>query len=52
MVAADTLSRYSTEDIPEVLLDISVNHVYMMLRGNKNTNLQSKMTHCYIPLQT
>ena len=27
MVLADTLSRYSPEDTPEILLDISVNHV-------------------------
>ena len=27
MVIADTLSRYSPEDTPEILLDISVNHV-------------------------
>ena len=29
MVIADTLSRYSPEDTPEILLDISVNHVYI-----------------------
>ena len=29
MVIANTLSRYSPEDTPEVLLDISVNHVYI-----------------------
>ena len=29
MVKADTLSRYSPEDTPEILLDISVNHVYI-----------------------
>ena len=29
MAVADTLSRYSPEDTPEILLDISVNHVYI-----------------------
>ena len=29
MVIADTLLRYSPEDSPEILLDISVNHVYI-----------------------
>ena len=29
MVVADTLSRYSPEDTPEILLDISVHHVYI-----------------------
>ena len=29
MVITDTLSRYSPEDSPEILLDISVNHVYI-----------------------
>ena len=29
MIIADTLSRYSPEDTPEILLDISVNHVYI-----------------------
>ena len=29
MVIADTLSRYSPEDTPEILLDISVNHIYI-----------------------
>ena len=29
MVVADTLLRYLPEDIPEILLDISVNHVYI-----------------------
>ena len=28
-VIADTLLRYSPEDIPEILLDISINHVYI-----------------------
>ena len=32
MVVADTLSRYSPEDTPEILLDISVNHVYIIDR--------------------
>ena len=29
MVVADTLSRYSPQNTPEILLDISVNHVYI-----------------------
>ena len=29
MIVADTLLRYSPEDTPEILLDISVNHVYI-----------------------
>ena len=29
MVVADTLSRYSPEDTPEILLDISINDVYI-----------------------
>ena len=29
MVIADTLSRHSPEDTPEILLDISVNHIYI-----------------------
>ena len=29
MVVADILSRYSPKDTPEILLDISVNHVYI-----------------------
>ena len=29
MVVADTLFRYSPEDTPEILLDISVNYVYI-----------------------
>ena len=29
MVIADTLLRYSPEDAPEILLDISVNHIYI-----------------------
>ena len=46
MVVADTLSRYSPEDTPELLLDISVNHVYINVRRNETINLQSRMTHC------
>ena len=42
-----------TEHTPQILLDISVNHIYTsMLRGNKNTNSQSKITHYYMPMQT
>ena len=29
MVVADTLSRYSPKDTPQILLNISVNHVYI-----------------------
>ena len=29
MIVADTLSRYSPQDIPEIFLDISVNHAYI-----------------------
>ena len=29
MVITDTISRYSPEATPEILLDISVNHVYI-----------------------
>ena len=29
MVVADTLLRYSPENIPEILLDISINHEYI-----------------------
>ena len=29
MVVADTLSRYSPEETPEILLDISINNVYI-----------------------
>ena len=29
MIVVDTLSRYSPEDILEILLDISVNHIYI-----------------------
>ena len=31
MVVADTLSRYSPEDTSEILLDISLNHIYINL---------------------
>ena len=47
MVIADTLSRYSPEDTTEILLDISVNHVYIDVeRRNETINSQSRMTHC------
>ena len=29
MVVADPFSRYSPEDTPEIILDFSVNHVYI-----------------------
>ena len=34
MVVADTLSRYSPEDTPEIPLDISVNNVYINAEKN------------------
>ena len=46
-VIADTISRYSPEATAEILLDISVNHVYINSeKKNEITNLQSRMTHC------
>ena len=38
MVVADTVSRYSPEDTPEILLDISVNHIY--INAEKKCNYQ------------
>ena len=51
MVVADTLSRYTPEDTPEILLDISVNHVRCasMVRRNKTTNSQSRMPTAKCP---
>ena len=42
MVIADTLSRYSPEDTPEILLDISVNHVYIDTEKKQDYQLAIK----------
>ena len=42
MVIADTLSRYSPEDTPEILLDISVNHVYIDAEKKQDYQLTIK----------
>ena len=42
MVIADTLSRYSPEDTPEILLDISVNHVYINAEKKRDDQLAIK----------
>ena len=42
MVVADTLSRYSPEDRPEILLDISVNHVYIDAEKKQDYQLTVK----------
>ena len=42
MVIADTLSRYSPEDTPEILLDISVNHVYIDAEKKRDYQLAIK----------
>ena len=39
MAVADTLSRYSPEDTPEILLDISVNHVYINTEKKRDYQL-------------
>ena len=39
MVVANTLSRYSPEDISEILLDISVNHVYINTEKKRDNQL-------------
>ena len=39
MAVADTLSRYSPEDTPEILLDISVNHVYINAEKKRDYQL-------------
>ena len=52
MVIADTLLRYSIEDTPEILLDISVNHVYIDAEKKQDYQLTIRLTHCYVPLQT
>ena len=49
MVVVDILSRYSP-DTSEILLEISVNHIYINVE--KTINLQSKTTHYYMPLLT
>ena len=42
MVIADTISRYSPEDMPEILLDISVNHVYIDAKKKQDHQLAIK----------
>ena len=42
MVIADTLSRYSPEDTSEILLDISVNHVYIDAEKKRDYQLTIK----------
>ena len=42
MVIADTLLRYSPEDTPEILLDISVNHVYIDAEKKQDYQLTVK----------
>ena len=42
MVIADTLLRYSPEDTPEILLDISVNHVYIDTEKKQDYQLALK----------
>ena len=42
MVIADTLSRNSPEDTPEILLDISVNHVYIDAEKKRDYQLAIK----------
>ena len=39
MLVADTLPRYSPEDTSEILLDISVNHVYINPEKKKDYKL-------------
>ena len=53
MVIADTLSRYSPEDTPEILLDISVNHVYIDAEKKQDYQLAIKDDPLLsVPLQT
>ena len=42
MVIADTLLRYSPEDTPEILLDISVNHIYIDAEKKQDYQLAIK----------
>ena len=42
MAIADTLSRYSLEDTPEILLDIFVNHVYIDAEKKQDYQLAIK----------
>ena len=42
MVIADTLLRYSPEDTPEILLDISLNHVYINAEKKRDYQLAIK----------
>ena len=42
MVVADTLLRYTPEDTPEILLDISVNHIYIDAEKKQDYQLAIK----------
>ena len=42
MAVADTLLRYSPQDTPEILLDISVNHVYINAEKKQDYQLAIK----------
>ena len=42
MVVADTILRYSPEDTPEILIDISVNHVYIDAEKKQDYQLTIK----------
>ena len=42
IVIADTLSRYSPEDTPQILLNISVNHVYIDAEKKQDYQLTIK----------
>ena len=42
IVIAETLSRYSPEDTPEILLDISVNHIYIDAEKEQDYQLAIK----------
>ena len=46
MVIADTLSRYPPEDTPEILLDISVNHIYIDAEKKQDYQLAIKDDPC------
>ena len=46
MVIADTLSRYPPEDTPEILLDISVNHIYIDAEKKQDYQLTIKDDPC------
>ena len=42
MIVADTLLRHSPQDAPEILLDISVNHVYIDAEKKQDYQLTIK----------